>query len=72
MDDHLQVVVPVWVNKLCDSCEGGLLKRIDKLTLTSYPPKYNYRCNDCNTLYILEGEYPRIEYRTLNNEALKF
>ena len=38
----------------CTECGGGMCKDLTKV-LTSYPPKYEYRCNKCGHIDYLYG-----------------
>jgi len=51
----------VMVNQRCDACKTGYMTPTG-ITLPSYPPKYEHRCNNCKATTTYESTYPHTEY----------
>ena len=44
------------IKYICDKCGKGEM-------ISTSPPQWNHRCNECGHEQILDGDYPRIEFR---------
>lgn len=50
----------------CDKCEIGIMERNGNIILTSEPPLYPHKCNNCGheEAYAVIYPYQNIEYET--------
>ena len=58
----------VSIRAYCKKCGGELIR--DRWTLLTSPPKYSYRCNNCNIDFVSFEEFPRIAYRQKNESEV--
>ena len=53
-------VTPMLTEVFCDECGTELLH--GDVTLAVYPPKYPHRCPKCGKNFMLDAQYPKIEF----------
>jgi len=52
---------------VCSECGGSIDVPHGEEVYTSYPPKKNYKCNQCGKVYMLSMEnWPQIKHNTLS------
>ena len=48
------------INVFCDECGTELL--CSNIIMLTYPPKYPHKCPKCDKTFMLDAQYPRIEF----------
>lgn len=54
------------VDYICPNCETGELISTEESLLSTIPPRYPHKCNECKFTYVLDNKYPHYEYEIIN------
>lgn len=68
MPEVKKKVQPYLVEMVCPVCKEGKMEPLGDIVLTTDPPKFPHKCNKCgNGDYYME-RYPKISYKSIEDE----
>ena len=64
MGEVRRQIRPYAVDMICNKCGVGIMRQ-EGFELTSYPPQYQHKCENCGHTEMFDQCYPRIEYEVI-------
>ena len=61
-------VKTVKVSMQCDKCKTGIMERDGNTVLTTYPPQYPHKCNNCGHVENYTVEYPYLDVEPIEED----